>query len=280
MDPAAFRPVVLSKGFAWWYYAAKNLQCVTEAEIAGIIPNNHYGARPGRSTTDAIHMVVKIIKDAWREGKVATVLCMDVKGAFLSVDLDRLVHDMRMRGVPWQHTDWLMRRYAGCTSRISFGDYTSDAFAVQGGLDQGDPHSGFAYLIYNSDLAEIPKVSKGEAGVVFVDDLITVADTFKETHKKIRSIIQRPHGIKEWAKDHNALFGPAKYQMLDASRWKVPHQWILRKKVPEPRMALKLGQHVIESSTLVKLLGLHLDRELRWKEQDTAALTKDYAWLA
>jgi hypothetical protein len=93
-DPAALRPIALSKGFVRWLNACKNLQCVSEAEIAGILPNNQYGARPGRSTTNALHLVVKTIKDAWLEGKVATVLCMDVKGAFPSVNLECAYHDM------------------------------------------------------------------------------------------------------------------------------------------------------------------------------------------
>ncbi|KAJ7624165.1 hypothetical protein B0H17DRAFT_963907 [Mycena rosella] len=124
-----------------------------------------------------------------------------------------------MRGVPVEHTDWLRRRYANRTSRVSFGDFVSEPFVVDAGLDQGDPHSGFGYLVYNSDLAEVPRASKGEAAVVFVDDntVITTGYTFKSTHKKIRSIIQRSGGVDEWAKDHNALFGPAKYQLLDAS---------------------------------------------------------------
>jgi hypothetical protein len=53
-----------------------------EAEKAGILPNNQYGARPGWLTMDTLHMVINTVKDTWLEGKVAMVLCMDVKGAF------------------------------------------------------------------------------------------------------------------------------------------------------------------------------------------------------
>ncbi|KAJ7138518.1 hypothetical protein C8R43DRAFT_822691, partial [Mycena crocata] len=35
----------------------------------------------------------------------------------------------------------------------------------------------------------------------------------------------------------------------------------------------------IKSSSSVKLLGIHLDRELRWQEQSAAALRKGHAWL-
>jgi hypothetical protein len=96
----AHRPIALSKGFARWLNGAKDIQQVSEAELAGVLPRNQYGARPGRSTTDALHKVFKVIKDAWREGCIATVLCIDVKGAFPSVALDRLYHDLCMWGIP------------------------------------------------------------------------------------------------------------------------------------------------------------------------------------
>ncbi|KAF7354515.1 RNA-directed DNA polymerase from transposon X-element [Mycena venus] len=281
-EPGAHRPIALTKGLPRLWYGCKTLQCVAEAELAGILPKNQFGACPGRSTTDALHKVVKVIKDAWREGKVATVLCMDVKGAFPSVDLDRLYHDMRMRGVPVQHTEWLRRRYAGRKGRLTFGDFISESFDIEGGLDQGDPHSGFAYGIYNADLAEIPRgLKKGEDGVAFVDNntLVTVDNDFKGTHTKIRRIIQCLGGVEEWGREHNAKFGPAKYQMSDHSRRRVPHTFLLRKKVPEPVFDLRLGAHVIKSSESVKLLGVHIDRELRWHQQEAAALAKGQAWL-
>ncbi|KAJ7032163.1 hypothetical protein C8F04DRAFT_883323, partial [Mycena alexandri] len=122
-----------------------------------------------------------------------------------------------MRGVPKQHTDWLCRRFANRTARLSFGDFVSVTFRIYGGLDQGDPHSGFSYGMYNAQLAKIPRPTNGEHGVVFVDDntLITVGRTFRITHEKLRDIIERPKGVNRFATTHNALFGPAKYQLLD-----------------------------------------------------------------
>ncbi|KAJ6600139.1 hypothetical protein B0H10DRAFT_1679930, partial [Mycena sp. CBHHK59/15] len=124
-----------------------------------------------------------------------------------------------MRGVPVQHTDWMRRCYAGRHSRITFDDYTSTP-VVDGGLDQGDPHSGIAYLIYNSPLAEITRPTEGEHGLIYVDDdtVLAVAHNFATTHKMISSMIQRPKGVDEWADTCNSKFGPAKYQLLDASQ--------------------------------------------------------------
>jgi UV DNA damage repair endonuclease len=59
---------------------------VTMCEKYDILLANHFGVRPGRTTTDSIHLLTKTIKDTWRKGQVASALFLDVKGAFPSVD--------------------------------------------------------------------------------------------------------------------------------------------------------------------------------------------------
>ncbi len=44
--------------------------------------------------------MVASIKDVWHKGNVVTVLFLDVKGAFPSVDVDMLIHEMLMMGIP------------------------------------------------------------------------------------------------------------------------------------------------------------------------------------
>ena len=56
---------------------------------------------------DALHLVTKYIKDAWWVGKIVSALFLDVKGAFPSVDGKRLMHLMRMKGIPWEYSEWM-----------------------------------------------------------------------------------------------------------------------------------------------------------------------------
>lgn len=51
------------------------------AEKHGLLPPSQFGGRPGRNTTDAMLLMVHKIKDAWRRGKVAAALFLDVQGA-------------------------------------------------------------------------------------------------------------------------------------------------------------------------------------------------------
>jgi len=78
---------------AHWLIALLNtmakilLACVAEdlvhmAKLHGLLPDNHFGCRPGRTTMDSLHYMVKYVKDTWRKNKVVSALFLDVKSAF------------------------------------------------------------------------------------------------------------------------------------------------------------------------------------------------------
>src|SRR5882724_3648076 len=68
--------------------------------------DNHFRCRSRRTTTNSLHFVTKYVKDAWRKGEVVSALFLDVKSAFPSVMLGKLLHNMRLRGVPAEYTEW------------------------------------------------------------------------------------------------------------------------------------------------------------------------------
>ena len=93
-SPNAWRPVVLSNGYMRLLNGCKMEDLVLMCEKTGILPPNHFEGRPGRATTNSIHLMVKTVKDAWRRGEVASLLCLDMKGAFPSTAVDVLKHEM------------------------------------------------------------------------------------------------------------------------------------------------------------------------------------------
>ncbi len=172
------------------FHATLNQDLVAWCEHLGILPDRHFGGRPGCCTTDSVHLMVASIKDAWRKGDVVTVLFLDVKGAFPSVDVDMLIHEMLMMGIPVQYTDWLCRRLEGRKTVLTFDDFKSLIFEVTNGLDQGDPLSQILYIIYNSSVAR--RLKNGEEGFLFIDDkaILVHGETFDED----TSENQRYHG--------------------------------------------------------------------------------------
>jgi hypothetical protein len=279
--PSAWRPIVLSDGMARLLNSCQTEDIVTMCEHHNILPANHFGARPGCTTTDSIHLLTKTVKDAWRKGQVASILFLDVKGAFPSVNIDRLIHNMRKRGIPKEYTDWMKRRLGNRKTILSFDDYQTAMFLVINGLDQGDPFSGICYLLYNADLLKIPETKKGKWTLLFVDDatIIVTGKDFSETHEKIRDIMGRPEGVSVWAKNHNCEFGMEKFQLLDMSRKTTPHTLNPKKRILIPRRALILNNCRIPSKETAKFLGVIVDNKMNWKGQCAAALAKGQDWI-
>jgi hypothetical protein len=66
------------------------------SEKHGLLPSSQFGGRPGRNTSNTIILTVHTIKDAWRHGKVAAALFLDVQGTFPNMVKEQLLHNMRM----------------------------------------------------------------------------------------------------------------------------------------------------------------------------------------
>ena len=221
--PGAWRPISLSNGFARLLNACIANEISNRCELLNIHPKNHFGGRPGHSTTQAVHYLVTKVKDAWRKRKVVSALFLDVKGAFPSVDINQLRHDMRLRGFPVELTDWINRRMEKRKTQLSFDDYTSETFVVDNGLDQGDPVSPGGYMIYDADMLNIANLENGEDVIIFIDDtvLVVIGNSYQETHRMLEDMLHRRGGVLQWADSHNCIFGVEKFQLVDFLRSKL-----------------------------------------------------------
>ncbi len=117
------------------------MRLVRAAEVHKLLPLQMYGSRRGRMAADALHYAVSWIRDAMRQRQAVTLTVLDIKSAFPSTDPRKLVHILRMRGVPVEYARWIESMLDGRTTTLSFDDFTSDPFTVLSGLDQGCPLS-------------------------------------------------------------------------------------------------------------------------------------------
>jgi len=59
-----------------------------------LIPDTHFGGHPGHTTMVAIHYLVDKVKAAWGRKKAASILFLDVEGAFPNAVTKRLIHNL------------------------------------------------------------------------------------------------------------------------------------------------------------------------------------------
>ena len=140
------------------------------AETFGLLPTNHFGARKRRSANQALTLLQEHIYQAWRSGRVLSLVSFDVKGAYNGVCRERLLQRLRARGMPLALTKWIG---AFCTDRsasITINGHTTPPIQLtQAGLPQGSPLSPILFLFFNADLVQ-RKIDPNGGGIAFVDD--------------------------------------------------------------------------------------------------------------
>ena len=269
--PKAYRPIALLNTTAKLLSAIMADRTAYILETHNLLPSTHFGGRPGRTTEDSLHLLESTVCNAWRQGKVASALFLDIEGAFPNAVTDRLLHNMKCRRLPPEIVEYTKQLLSGRKTRLRFDDYSSDWFDITNGIGQGDPLSMILYIIYDSDLVDIAKKSKGELILAFVDDtvLIAVAKTFQETHVMLHNMMERRGGAYDWSNKHNSKFETSKFGLID---------FTLNRSKERPPMVIR--GTTIKPSTSHKFLGVMVDQELRWKEHASYALAKGAAYVA
>ena len=279
--PKAHRPIALISTMAKVLTAliAENISRLVETHQ--LLPKTHFGGRPGRTTTDAIHYLAHKIKQAWANNQVASVLFLDVEGAFPNAVTDRLIHNLKTRRIPKVYTNFIRTLLTNRRTKITFDDFVSDSIDIDNGIGQGDPLSMLLYIIYNADLLEIIDYDVLEDAIGYVDDiaLVAVGNTFDETTARLQNLMSKPDGALEWSRAHNSKFEISKSAVLHFTRRTEADQDDPNLRVPLPRPNLVVNGQVIKEVQSYKYLGIQIDAQLRWKEQTQRAIANATKWL-
>lgn len=236
------------------------------AEKHDMFPPGQFGGRPGCNTTDAMHLVMHRVKDAWRSGNVAVALFLDIQGAFPNTVRERLLHNMRERRVPECYVKLTERLLTDRKTRLKFDDFISDLIDIINGTTQGCPLSMIFYSFYNAPLILTAKTTgKSETSPGFVDDsmFLAVAKTLAECHTIIADMVHRPGGGFDWSQSHNSPFELSKLALLNFPRSHhdpIPPELILMRQSPDG----SITHQTVETVATYKYLGVVFDSKLKW----------------
>jgi hypothetical protein len=277
--PKSHRPIALynTMGKLLTAIIAEDMMYMTEKYH--LLPANHFGGRPGRTTTDSLHLIVNKIKGAWRRKKVAVMLFLDIEGAFPHAVTDRLLHNMRKRRLPEEYVGFVERMLTNRRTRLRFDGYLSDWVPIDNGIGQGDPLSMILYLFYNADLIDVAS-EKGQAAVAFVDDanLYAEGDSYGEAYDSLRRMLLKAGGAKEWTETHHSRFEKSKFAVVCFSRRRVPDPMRPGKTMPDVKPGFAYEGVTVQPQGSHKFLGVLLDEELRWKLQAEKTIAKAVKW--
>lgn len=106
-SPNTYRPIALLCTIAKILSPCITTELMQFAKIHQLLPNTHFSCCTGCKTTDSLYYVTSHLHNTMDSKKAACALFLDIKGAFPSINLDHLVHDMRKCDVPKECTDWI-----------------------------------------------------------------------------------------------------------------------------------------------------------------------------
>ena len=279
--PKAYRPIALICTMAkvLTSVVAENLSRIVEQHR--LLPKNHFGGRPGRSTADAVHYLVDKIHTAWRTNMVVSVLFLDVEGAFPNAVTPRLIHNLKKRRIPTSIVNFVEQLLTNRKTRLKFDDYTSELMSITNGIGQGDPLSMLLYILYNADLLDLPDDPETEDALGYVDDIALVAlgTDFEETTHSLSDMMTKENGGLQWSIMHNSRFEVTKSAILHFSRKTIPDPDSENGHIPLPKPALILQGQLVQEVQSYKYLGIQLDARLQWKEQAQRATANATKWI-
>ena len=212
------------------------------------------GNRPDRSTETVALLVTEAVSAAWARGGVASLLQLDIKGAFDTVRHDKLLEVLRKKGLPEWLVDFVCSFLTARTARLRFDGAETQRIPITAGTPQGSPLSPLLFILYISTLYDR---LRGEAGVVtigYADDtnLLSVGKTTGHTVTQLRRAWAT---CEEWADEYGMQFEPAKSELMHFTRAHAADSTRLR-----------IGSATVQPVQSARFLGIWLDRKLRWKE--------------
>ena len=214
------------------------------------------GRQSCRSTESALEVLTEQVHTVWGQGsdKVATLMSMDVAGAFDTVSHQRLIHNLQKQKISKWIADWVKSFLTERKTRLSIYRQTTK-YQVQMGIPQRSFLSFILYLFYNANLLEIcNRPGTNTSAMGFIDDVnVLVYSTSTEENCKI---LERLHKeCKRWAVKHGSVFAPDKYKLIHLAK---------NSKNLDMTTTINISSEIIKPKADIRVLGLQINCKLKW----------------
>ena len=268
-NPRAYRLITLLECFGKILEKIVARRLTFLAGSLNLVPDNQFGGRSNSSTADAILSFTNDVHCAWNHGKVTSALTFDIKGYFDFVNHDKLLCELRRKGIPLEYVKWVASFLSDRKAAVCLDGKRGEMAVVQNGIPQGSPISPILASFYSAPLLELflPEATQATTPIpdkptevhmfMYVDDgMLFVSSQSLETN--ILFLHTAYTRADEWLRSAGLSSDYSKRELQHYSRRRSDGS-------PSMTFADSDGQErVVVPEATVRWLGVHFDRKLRF----------------
>ena len=219
-----------------------------------ILNDKHqFGSLKGSSTT---HYLVKLLDDIQKAVDFpkhsAALITTDFSKAFDRIDHHILIEKFIHLGVRTSILPWICSLLSSRSQAVRYNGTLSNWETVKAGVPQGTKIGLIAFLVmFNDFVTDHQEVTHYK----YVDDM-TLSQSFKNSENAI-GLQNELDCLQQWADTNNMKINPPKCQALS----------ICFQRTPAVPPSFHIGNSAITNTSCMKILGVHLQSNLKWDTQ-------------
>lgn len=224
-----------------------------------LLMNTQFGFRKDHSCQTAVLSITEQIYQAINEGKFLGLVQLDFSKAFDLVNHKLLLEKLKLYRCNTSAINWFTSYLCNRMQKVVLTQTESAPSKIVSGVPQGSILGPLLFLMFINDMPEL--VSQSQT-LLYADDVtFAYADTNVETIEE--NLNENCQSASDWGMDNDMYLNAKKCNStLFATKQKL-------RLTDNTSLKIKINNDNIPHAQNTKLLGVHLDSELTWKDQIT-----------